>query len=651
MSEGPESSSLASPASEPGAPSHSAAASAAPIHPAVASAAAIHPAVAPAAAIQPPPAAEADSPAPAAAHGMRVFYGLGVSSGVAIGRAVVIETRLPDVFRVPLAEEQIEEEVARLRVAVEHARRDLEHTRDRVGEDLGSDLAAIFDAHMLLLKDAKFVGRVEERIRTQRINAEWAVRKTVEELDEHFARLDNAYLRERSADLTDVSRHLLRSLQGISHHKLAKLPKDVVIVADDLTPSDAIRMGRERVLGFAVESGGRTSHTTIIARSLNLPAVAGLTGVTQLVADQVPVIVDGEIGALIVEPTPEVLAQYRARRFDLQCRDQDLMKTRELAAATRDGVEIELMANIDLPEEVAEGACYGAAGIGLYRSEFLYIEKSPRLPTEDEQVALYRQLVEAVAPRPAIIRTYDLGGRKLAREVMETHEDNPVLGLRGIRLTLARPDIFRIQVRALLRAGLFGNLWVMLPLVSSLEELRRFRALAGEVSTEMEREGVPFRRDLRLGVMIEVPAAAMIADILAREVDFFSIGTNDLIQYSLAVDRNNEHVADLYQPLHPAMLRMLRFVIDSARGAHVDVGMCGEMAGDPRCAVLLVGMGMRRLSMSPRRIPEVKTLIRRMSAGRLAELADACMRLHTAAEVQQELEVFLDAAIAPGGAG
>jgi phosphotransferase system enzyme I (PtsI) len=571
---------------------------------------------------------------------MLVLQGMGVSGGVAIGRAVVIETREPDVFRLPLLEEQIEDEVTRLQQAVEHARREMQKTRS----EIGGDLAGIFDAHLLMLNDEKFIGQVEERIRQNRVNAEWAVHRTTEELNNRFAEMDNAYLRERGTDLTDVSRHLLRSLQGTSHHDLSELPDDVIVVADDLTPSDTIRLGRERVIGFAIESGGRTSHTTIIARSLNLPAVAGLGGVTKHVTDEIPLIVDGEQGRVILHPTAEVLADYRLRRFDLQCRDRDLMGTRDLESVTRDGVRVALMANIDLPEEVEEATCYGAAGVGLYRSEFLYIEKSPQLPTEDEHLAIYRRLIESAAPHPAIIRTYDLGGRKLAREVMETHEENPVLGLRGIRLTLARPGVFRTQVRALLRAGLHGDLWVMLPLVSTLDEVRSFRAFAADAAAELEREGVPFQRDLRLGVMIEVPAAAVMADLLAREAAFFSIGTNDLIQYSLAVDRNNEHVASLYQPLHPAILRMLRHVIRSAAEAGIDVGLCGEMGGDTRYAMLLVGMGLRRLSMSPRRIPEVKTWLRRMAAAELAELAERCARFSTAGEVQQEVESFFETA-------
>jgi phosphotransferase system enzyme I (PtsI) len=573
---------------------------------------------------------------------MQVLQGMGVSDGIAIGRAVCIETRGPDVFRFHIPEDQVEKEVVRLHEGALHARGELKRIRARAEEDLGDDLAAIFDAHVLLLSDRNFLGRVEERIRTHHVNAEWAVHKTAEELDNRFAHMDDAYLREKSEDLTDVSRHLLRSLQGIAHHDLSEMPDDVVIVADDLTPSDAIRLGRERVIGFAIESGGRTSHTTIIARSLNLPAVAGLVGIMGRLRDEAPIIVDGETGTVILHPTEEVVARYRARKEELERRDRDLLATRELQAVTRDGVEIRLMANIDLPEEVDEVNLFGADGVGLYRSEFLYIEKSPHMPTEEEHVQIYRRLAELSAPHPAIIRTYDLGGRKLAREMMATEEENPVLGLRGIRLTLARTDVFRSQIRALYRAGRYGDLWIMLPLVSTLDEVRQFRAFANEVKEEMEREGVPFQRDVRLGVMIEVPAAAMIADVLAREADFFSIGTNDLIQYSMAVDRNNEHVASLYQPLHPAILRMLRFVIDSARAEGIEVSLCGEMAADPRLALLLIGLGLRRLSMSPRQIPEVKTWIREASVSDLAELATRCMEHSTAADVQKHLDGYFE---------
>ncbi|HTQ79964.1 MAG TPA: phosphoenolpyruvate--protein phosphotransferase [Thermoanaerobaculia bacterium] len=579
------------------------------------------------------------------AERMQVLSGMGVSGGIAIGRAVCISTRVSEVFRFTLEEGAVEAEVERFQKALRHAQGELQRIRCRVDDDLGDELAAIFDAHILLLRDHSFVERIENRIRTNRVNAEWAVHKTAEELDDRFSKIDDSYLRERSEDLTDVSRHLLRSLQGFSHHDLSKERSDTIIVADDLTPSDAVRLGREQVIGFVIESGGRTSHTTIIARSLNIPAVSGIAGITGTLTDEDRVIIDGESGTVVLHPTEEVIAEYKARRTALAARERALLETRELETVTRDGVKINLMANIDLLEEAEEVRSFGASGVGLYRSEFLYIEKSPHLPTEEDHLEVYRRLVEAAAPHPAIIRTYDLGGRKLAREVMETYEENPVLGLRGIRLTLARPDVFKTQLRGLYRASVYGDLWVMLPLVSTLNELRRFRAFAAEVCAELEQEGLPFRKDVRIGVMIEVPAAAVIADLFALEVDFFSIGTNDLIQYSLAVDRNNEHVADLYQPLHPAILRMLRFVIDSARAAKIEVSLCGEMAADERYAPLLVGLGLRRLSMAPRLVPAIKTKLREFSAAQLASLADQCMAFRTASEVQQHVESYLEGAL------
>jgi len=446
--------------------------------------------------------------------------------------------------------------------------------------------------------------------------------------------------------LKDVMQHLLRRLQGISHHELSEVEGPVVVIADDLTPSEAVRLGRQRALGFAIETGGRTSHTTIIARSLKLPAVTSLGEVTELVTDQDPGIIDGELGVVILHPTPEVLETYRERIDDIRDRDLGLLETRELPTRTRDGVDIQLMANLDLPEELDDVLSFGARGIGLYRSEFLYIEKSPELPSEEEHVELYRRLTEAAAPDPVIIRTYDLGGRKLAQELLEMREDNPVLGLRGIRLTLARPQVFKAQVRALFRAAVHGDLRVLLPMVSNVEEVRAFRAFASAVMEELEDEGLEYRRDLQLGVMIEVPSAALTADILAREVDFFSVGTNDLIQYALAVDRNNEHVADLYQPCHPAILRMLRSVISAARENEIGISLCGEMAADERYAPLLVGLGLRRLSLTPRSIPTLKTRLRELRVSDLEELAERCLTAPTASEVEEILGTGLQTMLA-----
>jgi phosphotransferase system enzyme I (PtsI) len=571
----------------------------------------------------------------------QTLEGLGVSPGVAIGRAVCIESQPVEVYRFPLPQESVEAEVERFSAATRQAESELAETRDKASQKLGDELAAIFDAQSLLLADSSFLNRVEERIRNERVNAEWAVHKAAEELTARFESLEDKRFRERGEDLRDVTRYLLRALQGVAHHNLAEMGSDVIIIAHDLTPSEAVRLGRQHVVAFAVETGGQTSHTAIIARDLNIPLVTGVSGVTHQVTDDDPVIVDGTQGRVLLHPSREQLDEHREIQRQLSHQELELLSTESLPCVTRDGIEVHLMANLDLPEEIVDAKRFGAHGVGLYRSEFLYIENSPHLPTEQGHMDLYGRILDAVDPDPVVIRTFDLGGRKLAREVMETEEDNPVLGLRGIRLTLARPQIFRTQLRALYRAGVGRNLCILLPMVSNVAEIHQFKDFAGKIQDELLREGLDFNPDCKLGIMIEVPSAALVADILAAEVDFFSIGTNDLIQYALAVDRNNEHVSYLYRPLHPAILRMLRFVIDSAAGAGIDVSMCGEMAGDRHYAPLLLGMGLRRLSISPRAIPEVKTQIRALSLSDLEGVVGKCLTMASADDVESCLETFL----------
>jgi len=566
--------------------------------------------------------------------------GIGVSDGIAIGRAVVLARRDIELFRIPIPEGAVDNELERFASAREETLRDIGRTRSGAGRMFGDELAAIFEAHALLLADQSFISSIENRIRDERVNAEWAVHETAVELASRFAAMTNDYLRERGQDLDDVSRQLLRTLQGISHHDVSEVHGEVVLIADDLVPSEAIRLGRGNVVGFVVESGGRTSHTSIIARSLEIPSVAAVHGVTEMVTDEDPIIVDGRVGEVILHPTPQTLAEYEKLRQDLRREAGTAEATVAISdsASTVDGVRVELMANIDLPEELTSLARSGARGIGLYRSEFLYMETDPQLPTEEDHLRIYSRLIAAVAPYPATIRTYDLGGRKLAREMMESTEENPVLGLRGIRLTLARPQIFRLQLRALLRAGVSGSLWIMAPMVSRIEEVRDFRRSLEEAERELDEQGLPRVRDYKVGIMVEVPAAAMIADILAREVDFFAIGTNDLIQYTLAVDRNNRRVADLYEPMHPAILRMLRSVAASGREAGIPVSLCGEMAADVTLVPLLIGLGIRRLSAHPRMLPKLRQTIAKLDAAKLESVALACCGEPSALAVRELLE-------------
>ena len=571
---------------------------------------------------------------------MQVFSGTGVAPGIGIGRAVSIRALPVDVFQDLSSREGSRQRNRTLRELIgSGGSRDLRQTEAQVRRKLGEDLAGIFEAHSLLLRDREFTGRITNQIKSERINAEWAIHRVLTDLGEQFRTIEAPHLRDKIEDLRDVGRYLVRCLQGVSAHDLSEMDGNLVIVAHDLTPSDAVRLGRSQVVGFVLESGGRTSHTAIIARALGCALVVGVEGIGTLVADDDPVVVDGAVGKLFVHPTEAVLERYRRRANELEQQDIKLQETRDLEAVTSDGTRVHLMANIELPEEIEDAKRFGAEGIGLYRSEFLYIEKSPELPTEEEHLAVYRRFLEEMGPGPVVIRTYDLGGRKLAREVMETNEDNPVLGLRGIRLTMARPKIFRVQLRALLRAGVYGDLWLMLPMVSSVEEIRRFRHSLGSLMQELETEDVPYNKNVKLGTMIEVPSAALMADVMAKEVDFFSIGTNDLVQYALAVDRNNEHVAYLHQPLHPAILRMIRFVCASADAAGIDVSLCGEMAADQRNTPLLLGLGLRSLSMSPRRVPAVKSRIRQLDLEDMQDAAMNCLQLGTA----QEVEEYLDA--------
>ncbi|MCG8458207.1 MAG: PEP-utilizing enzyme, partial [Holophagales bacterium] len=408
---------------------------------------------------------------------MQVFDGLAAAEGVVIGKAVCISTRIGEIYQIPIPESEVDEELGRFRSAVEHSRQELLRTREKVGEEISEEVAGIFDAQSLFLQDSVFLGEVERHIRSEQVNAEWALQETVSEILVRFGAIADEHLRARSEDLKHVCRIVVRNLRGLHLHQISEVEGDVVIIADDLSPADAVRLGRENAVGFVIEHGSRTSHTTIIARSLNIPAVIGVSGIRRQIVDQakVPLVVDGNRGQVILWPEPETIVDYRSELEESEKRELQLLETSLLAAVSRDGVEVKVMANIDLPEEIGDAVRFGAAGVGLYRSEFLYIEKSPAMPTEEEHLALYRHLIEAVAPHPAIIRTYDLGGRKIAREVMDTQEENPVLGLRGIRLTLAKPDIFRTQIRALIRATVFGELWIMLPMVTIVEEIRLFR--------------------------------------------------------------------------------------------------------------------------------------------------------------------------------
>ncbi len=566
--------------------------------------------------------------------------GLGVSPGIAVGEPVVQETRPITVLRIPLPASRIEHEVKRFHQAVEATIERIMENRDQAARQMGEEYAAIFEAHHLIAADSSLIDPVCEMIRTKGVNAEWALDQVVARLVKRFEALPDQYLAERKLDVLDVTSQILGALHGQDPAKLENLEGPVILVADDLPPSTAVKMPLDKVLAFVLEMGGPTSHTTIIARSLGIPVIVGAHGACEAGHRSRRMIVDAFEGKIIFDPDPAEEAEYISRRNEHLEQQAQLQEVRALPTITRDGREVNLLANIDLLTEVDEAVHWNVKGVGLYRSEFLYMQRSPALPDEDDQAEVYRNLVSSMGGRPVTIRTFDLGGKKLAREVTGSEEANPVLGLRGIRLCFSKPDFFATQLRGLLRAaGEFprGRVRIMFPLISCIEEFKVARLLVHRITDDLRSEGFKVQDHIPLGAMVEVPSAAIMADELAQEADFLSIGTNDLIQYSLAVDRANELVADLYQPTSPAVLRLIAKVIKAGADRGIDVAMCGEMASDPLMVPLLVGLGLKRFSMNPQAIPKIRSLVRQLSFKEASSMARRALRLTTAREVEEFL--------------
>lgn len=562
------------------------------------------------------------------------FTGIGASPGIAVGRAVVIEAAGPAVFRVPIRREEVDREVERFRAARAETRRQLEALRERFEEEHRETAGSIFEAQLLMLEDNALIRSAEETIRQDCINAEWALRLATHRLTASFADLDD---REKWVDnIEDVHDRLQKVLLGRSdHHDLSEFDEDVVIVSPRLSPSETALLKSRRIIGFATDKGGRTSHTAIIAKALGIPAVVGLHALSRKIRSGDLVIVDGSKGEVIVSPAAAERSAYETLRSDyLEGEEKRLRLSRASTAKTLDGTDILLQANIELPEQMPVALRHGAQGVGLYRSEFLFLNRSPALPTEEEHFNVYREMAEKSAPWPTVVRTLDLGGEKYFHEVLDKNENNPVLGMRAIRFCLARRDIFRTQLRGILRASIHGDIRVMFPLISGVEELRQAREVLDESKEELQRRGEAFNPDLKVGIMIEVPSAAAVADLLAREADFFSIGTNDLIQYTLAIDRSNESVSYLYRPLHPAILRSIRFIVNSAREGGIPVSMCGEMAADPVAVPILLGLGLRQLSMDAISVPLVKAAVQNVSLEEAEAMVAEIMTLPTAVEVE-----------------
>jgi phosphotransferase system enzyme I (PtsI) len=553
-----------------------------------------------------------------------------------MGKALVVKIRETSIFPVPIHPQQVELEVERFRHALGGAKKQLQGIRERVRKEIGESYAGVFDAQLLILEDGSLVDETIRRIRDEGVNAEWVFRNVTDQFIERFEKVADPYLRERGGDLEDAHRRVQAALRGAPHHHdLSELTEDVIIVAPELTPSETALLHREHVIGFITDGGGPTSHTAILAEALGIPAVVGMHDFTHKVSSGDLLLINAVEGSVVHKPTEEQLHEHRERQLRFRDWTEEIGKTRDQPAVTEDGAEVHLMANIELPEEMDSALDQGAKGVGLYRSEFLFLEKSPELPSEDDHYRVCRILKEKSAPHGAIIRTLDLGGEKYYHSVLEGNEANPVMGLRAIRFCLRRKDIFRTQLRGILRASTGGGLQLMFPMISSVQELRQAREVLDEVRDELRGEGVPFDESLAVGIMVEIPSAAATADLLAREADFFSIGTNDLIQYCLAIDRSNESVAYLYEPFHPAVLRMLNFVIESAHKAGIGVSMCGEMAGNPLSLALLLGMGLRDLSMHPVSIPRIRATIRRLNIEECKEILARVLQMTTGREIDR----------------
>lgn len=547
------------------------------------------------------------------------WQGKGVSEGLAMAQIHLFTPKLPEISRQPAAD--AEAEVAKLEKTLAAAEEELRGLYETAKEKMGEQEAEIFDAHLTILGDEYSVREpIIQRIREQKQNAAAAITDQFDELAQMFRSLGDELMAERAADAEDLKQQLLRICLGCGRQDLSVLPGDVIVLAEELTPSDTVRMDTAHVKGIATRLGGATAHSAIIARTLGIPAAAGIDGWQTEALNGHMAILDGADGTLTVDPTDEETACYQSRKAQADCEAQALEAFRTCPSQTKDGAALEICANIGTPQEAQQAMEYGADGVGLFRSEFLFMDRDA-LPTEDEQFEAYRTAAQTMAGKPLIIRTLDVGGDKKLPTLELPHEDNPFLGFRAIRMTLSHPEIFRPQLRAILRAAAYGDVRVMFPMIGSMDQLREAKALLREQEQTLQAEGVP-TGPVKVGMMVEIPAAAVLAEEFAKEVDFFSIGTNDLTQYALAVERGNAAVAHLYAPEHPAVLRLIAMTAQAAAERHIPCGMCGEAAGDPKLAPAFVGMGVNELSMSPRRVPAVRKLLSELTMDECRQAAE-----------------------------
>ncbi|MBI4394731.1 MAG: phosphoenolpyruvate--protein phosphotransferase [Candidatus Omnitrophica bacterium] len=572
---------------------------------------------------------------------METLHGIPVSPGVAIGKALVL--RSEDFFTIPKTEikgEEIPKEIVRFEESLTKTRSELYAVRKKIAQDLGHEHSDIFSAHLLILEDRTLIEDVLSRIKEDRVSAPYAFSLVIQRYFHAFAQINDEYLKERVSDIKDVGKRVLQNLRGEQKDPLTNLEEEVIVIGHDLSPSETAMMDRDHVIAFATDIGGPTSHTAIMARSMEIPAVVGLDRVSKAVSSGDLLIIDGNRGVAIINPDTLTVDRFTREEKRFVELITELDKLKFLAAETLDGHKLQLMANIEFPDEIPSVIAHGAEGIGLYRTEYFYMNRSD-LPSEEEQFKAYRHVAEQLAPKPVVIRTLDLGGDKFLSSLDLPREMNPFMGWRAIRFCLTRVDIFKTQLRAILRASIFGDLKLMYPMVSNLSELKQANQILEEVRGEMRRENAPFDEKMEVGAMIEIPSAALTSDILAREADFFSIGTNDLIQYSLAVDRVNEKIAYLYEPTHPAILKLIHYTITNGKKAKIWVSVCGEMGGDPAMALLLLGLGIDQLSMSSFALPKVKKTIRSVTLKQAKAIAARALEFDTGEEIKRFAETKL----------
>ncbi|RLB42964.1 MAG: phosphoenolpyruvate--protein phosphotransferase [Deltaproteobacteria bacterium] len=566
----------------------------------------------------------------------KVLRGIGVSPGIVIGKAHLVDrSRVKIFYHYLVDEEQVEKELKRFRDALKKTEEQLLGLRNNMPEHIKQH-GFIIDSHLMILKDGMLTDATEETILKEKINAEWAIRKSLNNIRKMFGEIDDEYIRNRLFDVENVTERILRNLSGEEQESLAKITNKVIIVAHELTPCDTTEMNVNKVMGFITDVGGRTSHTAIMAQALELPAVVGLETATRVIEDGDLLIVDGTTGEVIVNPDDADIIFYQEKHFRLERYKTNIAKTSHLPAETIDGHRVAVKANIEFLEEVAAVKEHGGEGIGLYRTEFLYL-RCRALPTEEDLFEDYKEVARVMAPDPVTIRTLDMGGDKFAPDFSGTKETNPALGLRAIRFCLKQPEIFKQQLRAILKASAHGNIHLMFPMISGVQEILDAKRILEEVRQELDKKGEAYDPHMKVGIMIEVPSAVTMAEVLAEHVDFFSIGTNDLIQYALAIDRVNEHVAYMYQPYHPAILRMIKMVVDAGKAADIPVALCGEMAGDPLCTGILLGLGIQEFSMNPRSIPVIKKVIRALAMKDAKQDLAEVMKMSTAKEVRDYL--------------